>query len=84
MNHPTHLRTDHLSEAFGITNTLPGFSWTPPQGTVRQVAYQLTASNGWDTGRVDGGTHGFVPYGGPALGSRDRFEWTVRTWNAGL
>ena len=81
MNHPTHLRTDHLSEAFGITNTLPGFSWTPPQGTVRQAAYQLTASNGWDTGRVDGGTHGFVPYGGPALGSRDRFDWTVRTWN---
>ena len=81
MNHPTHLRTDHLSESFGITNTLPGFSWTPPQGTVRQVAYQLAASNGWDTGRVDGGTHGFVPYGGPALGSRDRFDWTVRTWN---
>ncbi|RKR29871.1 alpha-L-rhamnosidase [Arthrobacter oryzae] len=81
MNHPTHLRTEHLSEAFGITNTLPRFSWTPPQGTVRQVAYQLTASNGWDTGRVASGTHSFVPYGGPDLGSRERFDWTVRTWN---
>ena len=79
MNHPTHLRTDHLSEAFGITNALPKFSWTPPHGTFRQTAYQLTTSNGWDTGRVDGGTHGFVPYGGPDLGSRDRFDWTVRT-----
>ena len=81
MNQPTHLRTDHLSEAFGITNTLPKFSWTPPNGTLRQTAYQLTTSNGWDTGRVDGGTHGFVPYGGPDLGSRDRFDWRVRTWN---
>ncbi|CAH0299737.1 hypothetical protein SRABI26_04497 [Arthrobacter sp. Bi26] len=81
MNHPTRLRTDHLSEAFGITNTLPRFSWTPPNGTLRQTAYQLTTSNGWDTGRVDGGTHGFVPYAGPDLGSRDRFDWKVRTWN---
>ena len=83
MNHPTHLRTDHVSEAFGITNTLPKFSWTPPRGTVRQTAYQLTANNGWDTGRVDSGAHLFVPYTGPSLGSRDRFEWKVRTWNTG-
>ncbi|BCW71056.1 alpha-L-rhamnosidase [Arthrobacter sp. NicSoilB8] len=81
MNHPTRLRTDHLSEAFGVTNPLPKFSWTPPEGTLRQSAYQLTTSNGWDSGRVDGGTHGFVPYGGPDLGSRDRFDWRVRTWN---
>lgn len=83
MNPPTHLRTDHVSEAFGITNTLPKFSWTPPRGTVRQSAYQLTASNGWDTGRVDSGAHLFVPYTGPSLGSRDRFDWKVRTWNTG-
>ena len=80
---PTRLRTGNLSEAFGITNTPPRFSWTPPHSTVRQVAYQLTASNGWDTGRVDSGTHRLVPYGGPALGSRDRFEWTVRTLGRG-
>ncbi|WP_441408494.1 family 78 glycoside hydrolase catalytic domain [Arthrobacter sp. 2MCAF15] len=78
---PTRLRSDNLSRAFGITSTAPRLSWTPPQGTLRQVAYQLTASNGWDTGRVDSGTHGYLPYGGPALGSRDRFEWSVRTWD---
>ncbi|MDR7158093.1 family 78 glycoside hydrolase catalytic domain [Arthrobacter sp. BE255] len=81
MTHPTRLRTENLSEAFGITQTTPRFSWTPPPGTVRQTAYRLTASNGWDTGRVDSGTHVSVPYGGPALGSRDRFDWTVRTWD---
>ncbi|WP_235347232.1 alpha-L-rhamnosidase [Arthrobacter sp. SPG23] len=80
---PARLRTNHLAEAFGITNTAPRFSWTPPHGTVRQTAYQLSTSNGWDTGRVDSDVHGFVPYGGPALGSRDRFEWKVRTWNVG-
>lgn len=81
MNQPTHLRVEHLSEAFGITTTRPRLSWTPPEGTVRQSAYQITASNGWDTGRVESGTHRLVPYGGPALGSRDHFEWTVRTWD---
>ncbi|WP_018772750.1 alpha-L-rhamnosidase [Arthrobacter sp. 131MFCol6.1] len=81
MNHPTRLRAEHLSEAFGITITRPRLSWTPPEGTVRQSAYQITASNGWDSGRVESGTHRLVPYGGPALGSRDRFEWTVRTWD---
>ena len=77
----TRLRTDHLSEAFGITTTAPRFSWTPPHGTVRQAAYQLSTSNGWDTGRVDSDVHSFVPYGGPSLGSRARFNWKVRTWN---
>ena len=78
---PTRLRTESLSGAFGITSTTPRFSWTSPQGTVRQAAFQLTASTGWDTGRVDSGKHSLVPYGGPGLGSRDRFEWKVRTWN---
>ncbi|CAN7168091.1 family 78 glycoside hydrolase catalytic domain [Arthrobacter sp. LjRoot78] len=79
---PARLRTENLSQAFGITNTAPRFSWTPPHGTVRQTAYQLSSSNGWDTGRVDSSLHSFVPYGGPDLGSRDRFDWRVRSWNA--
>ncbi|WP_436064036.1 family 78 glycoside hydrolase catalytic domain [Arthrobacter sp. LjRoot14] len=78
---PTRLRTNHLAEAFGITDTAPRFSWTPPPGTLRQAAYQISTSNGWDSGRVDSDVHGFVSYGGPNLGSRDRFEWKVRTWN---
>lgn len=81
MDKPTRLRTDHLREAFGITRTAPRFSWTPPQGTLRQTAYQLTASNGWDTGRVESAAHSNVLYAGPDLSSRDRFEWKVRTWN---
>jgi alpha-L-rhamnosidase len=78
---PVRLRTNQLADAFGVTTAAPRFSWTPPPGTVRQAAYQLSTSNGWDSGRVDSDAHSFVPYGGPDLGSRDRFDWTVRSWN---
>jgi alpha-L-rhamnosidase len=78
---PARLRVEHLREAFGITSTVPRLSWAPPAGTVRQTAYQISATNGWDTGRVDSAGHLLVPYSGPALQSRSRFEWRVRTWN---
>ncbi|WP_258804553.1 alpha-L-rhamnosidase [Pseudarthrobacter sp. NS4] len=45
------------------------------------MAYQITATNGWDTGRVPSASVQPVPYSGPALQSRSRFEWRVRTWN---
>ena len=77
---PTRLRVEHLREAMGITNTIPRLSWTPPVGTSAQTAYQITASNGWDAGRVESAQHLQVPYAGPALHSRNRFEWRVRTW----
>lgn len=77
---PTRLRAEHLREAMGITNTAPRLSWTPPAGTTAQTAYQITASNGWDTGRVESAQHLQVPYAGPALQSRSRFKWRVRTW----
>jgi alpha-L-rhamnosidase len=82
---PTRLRVEHLREAMGITNTRPRFSWTLPDGTgsaltTAQAAYRITASNGWDTGRVESAQHNLLPYSGPALQSRSRFEWQVRTW----
>lgn len=81
LSRPGRLRTEHLIEAFGITVVRPRLSWEPPQTTIRQTAYQLATSNGWDTGRIESNEHPSVPYDGPELGSRDRFEWKVRTWN---
>ncbi|MFF1883007.1 family 78 glycoside hydrolase catalytic domain [Pseudarthrobacter sp. NPDC058196] len=81
MTAPTRLRAEHLSEAMGLTIREPRLSWTPPGGTVRQAAYRITAGNGWDTGRVESAESGGIPYSGPALDSRSRFEWRVRTWN---
>ena len=78
---PARLRVEHLREAFGITETAPRLSWTPPAGTVQQTAYRISADNGWDTGKITSARHLLVPYSGPALQSRSRFEWRVRTWN---
>ncbi|CAI3797361.1 alpha-L-rhamnosidase [Pseudarthrobacter sp. MM222] len=85
-NAPTRLRVEHLREAIGITNPRPRLSWTLPEGTgpaatISQAAYQIRASNGWDTGRVESAQHVLVPYSGPSLDSRSRFVWQVRTWN---
>jgi len=80
MTAPTRLRAEHLSEAMGLTITVPRLSWTPPAGTAGQTAYRITADNGWDTGKVYSAACA-IPYSGPALHSRDRFEWRVRTWN---
>jgi alpha-L-rhamnosidase len=82
MTAPTRLRAEHLREALGVTVSEPRLSWTPPAGTTEQTAYRIMASNGWDTGRVTSGRR-LVPYSGPALQSRSRFEWRVRTWNTG-
>ena len=81
MTAPTRLRAEHLPEAMGLTIREPRLSWTPPAGTTMQTAYQITASNGWDTGKVESAACSGIPYSGPALRSRDRFEWRVRTWN---
>ncbi|MDF2050196.1 alpha-L-rhamnosidase [Arthrobacter sp. Cr_A7] len=81
MTAPTRLRAEHLAEAIGLTTTRPRLSWTPPAGTTAQSGYRIQATNGWDTGRVPSGRHLLVPYTGPALQSRSRFEWRVRTWN---
>ena len=82
MTAPTRLRAEHLAEAMGLTIREPRLSWTPPAGTTTQTAYRITASNGWDTGKVESAACSGIPYSGPALQSRDRFEWQVRTWNA--
>ncbi|TQJ61419.1 alpha-L-rhamnosidase [Arthrobacter sp. SLBN-83] len=80
MSTPTRLRAEHLPEAMGLTFCEPRLSWTPPAGTLGQTAYRITASNGWDTGKVASAASS-ARYDGPTLDSRSRFEWRVRTWN---
>jgi len=83
MTAPTRLRAEHLPAALGLTVTTPRLGWRPPAGTSSQTAYRITASNGWDTGRQESAACSGIPYTGPALDSRSRFEWRVRTWNSG-
>ncbi|HEY3502829.1 MAG TPA: family 78 glycoside hydrolase catalytic domain [Actinocatenispora sp.] len=76
---PTHLRVEHLDEPLGLYEAAPRLSWRLPAGTRRQVAYRVVAGD-WDSGRVDSDRSVLVPYGGPALRSGQRVEWTVRVW----
>jgi len=81
MTAPTRLRAEHLREAMGLAVREPRLGWTPPAGTTRQTAYRITASNGWDTGRIASADSSGITYSGPALHSRSRFEWRVRSWD---
>ena len=77
---PRRLRVEHLDDAFGLDTRSPRVSWWLPAGAERQLAYQLRADNGWDTGRVASAESVLVPYSGPPLGARDRVGWQVRVW----
>jgi alpha-L-rhamnosidase len=65
----------------GFHDPAPLFSWKLPEGVKRQTAYQVIAKSGkgdWDSGWIESDRSTFIPYCGPALGSRDRVEWRVR------
>lgn len=76
---PTHLRVEHLDEAFGITVRQPRFSWWLPAASAEQVAYRVKAG-AWDSGRVESAQSVLVPYAGPALRSGEAIEWSVQVW----
>ncbi len=76
---PTRLRVEHLEEPLGIDVRAPRLSWWLPEGSHKQVAFQLRAGN-WDSGRVESSCSVLVPYKGPDLVSGERVEWRVKVW----
>ncbi len=76
---PHDLRLDHGADPLGITVEKPSLSWKLPATASTQVAYQLRIGE-WDSGRVESREHVYVPYGGPSLESRVRYEWSVKVW----
>jgi alpha-L-rhamnosidase len=77
---PYGLRVEHLDRALGIHTAAPRLSWRLPDGVIRQKAYRIRTSNGWDTGWVVGGRSLLVAYEGPALRSAERVTWQVKAW----
>jgi alpha-L-rhamnosidase len=76
----TNLRVEHLDHpTLGIDCRAPRLSWWLPKAANRQVAYRILASN-WDSGRIRSDESVLVPYAGPPLESRQRFEWRVKVW----
>ena len=67
-------------DPIGFHDAKPTFSWKLPSDVKAQTAYHLEVQvNGktWDSGWVESAQSTFVPYGGDALGSRDRGTWRV-------
>jgi alpha-L-rhamnosidase len=81
---PSNLRCEHATNPLGLDVRQPRLSWwlNDPRPGARQTAYQIATDNGWDTGKVTSAQSIHVPYAGPALRSRQRVTWRVRTWDA--
>jgi alpha-L-rhamnosidase len=77
---PSGLRVEHLDHPLGIHTSAPRFSWRLPAHTVRQKAYRIRTTNGWDTGQAGCERSLLIPYGGPVLRSAERITWQVKVW----
>ena len=89
-----HLRTEYKIDPVGIDILRPRLSWElqSPERGVMQSAYQIRVGMDpadlkkgrhllWDSGKVDSSASAQIPYGGPALISRNRYFWQVRIWD---
>ncbi len=76
MTAPTHLRAEHRADALGIGVRRPRLSWRLPEGTARQLAYELRVDD--ETSLVDGAEQTLVPWPARSLGSGERRLVRVR------
>lgn len=88
------LRTEYTDGPLGIDVARPRLGWQI-QASARatmQRAYEIRVARSdvtiqrgedliWDSGRVNSEQSAHVPYGGPALHSRERCFWQVRIWD---
>jgi len=91
---PINLRCEYQSSPLGIDVLQPRLSWyvnDNRRGAI-QSAYQIIVARSgeileedvgdvWDSGKVISDQSVHVPYQGPALESRQRYYWKVRTWD---
>jgi alpha-L-rhamnosidase len=91
---PVHLRVDYRENPLGIDGQAPEFSWQSDstERNWRQSAYEILiasspenlqrgAADVWDSGKQSSSDSVGIAYGGPALQSRKRYYWAVRTWD---
>ena len=91
---PTDLRCEYRTTTLGIDTPRPRLSWCvgDQRRGARQTAYQVLVGSDehrladgrvdvWDSDRVSSHQSVLVAYAGPALQSRRRYWWMVRTWD---
>ena len=84
---------ENFVDPIGFYDSSPVLSWKLPVANdiKSQSAYRITVTNKpatdatagtvWDSGKVDSDQSVWVPYGGPALQSRQRVFWRVKFWD---
>ena len=90
----TGLRCEYFVDPLGIDVPAPRLTWMldSRRRGARQVAYRIeVASNPdrlsageadtWDSGEESSDQTANIPYGGRALGSRERCHWRVTAWD---
>jgi alpha-L-rhamnosidase len=88
------LQTEHATDPLGVDAERPRLGWQlrSDRRDVRQSAYRILVASTpgrlareqgdvWDSGRVESGRSIEVPYGGPPLQSRRRYQWKVRVYD---
>ncbi len=75
----TRLRCEYLENPLGLEVARPRLFWqmNSDREGARQIAYRITADNGWDSGRIESAESTQIAYDGPALSSRQRVNWSV-------
>ncbi|HWA35665.1 MAG TPA: alpha-L-rhamnosidase N-terminal domain-containing protein, partial [Cyclobacteriaceae bacterium] len=83
---------ENLTNPIGLDITQPRFSWVlaSPGRNVSQSAYEIHVSKDpsslgkgdvWNSGRIQSDQSVFIPYGGPALSSGEKYFWQVKVWD---
>jgi alpha-L-rhamnosidase len=81
------LTTAYAERLLGTDVAHPRFSWVLAAAgyNARQAAYQVEVSTSgavvWDSGRAESDRSVGVPYDGPELAPRTRYDWRVRVWD---
>ena len=91
---PVALRCEYRENPLGMEATQPQLSWQMRDNRrgAAQRAYQVLVASSpkllgkdqadvWNSGKINSGESARVPYGGKALGSRQRYYWKVKLWD---
>ena len=72
------IKTEFLTNPIGVDFQHPLITWNC-EGGVKQTAYRIVSSSGWDSGKVEGAEmRAIYPN---VLSSRERVDFTVTLWD---
>lgn len=85
-----HPKLENRIDPVGVDIAKPVFSWVlqSDKRNVLQTAYEIKVSQDgasnkplWSSGKVSSDQSQYIAYGGPALGSGQKYFWQVRVWD---